>query len=304
LAVPEAACAGGGSRPGGVRQGKIVVVDDDPDLGELLELLLSEQGHSVKTAHDGASALKLVAAGAIRPEIIISDYNLPGGMNGLAVLAGLRELLRHPVPGVILTGDISTASLAQIARHDCVQLSKPVVASELLKVVERLLSTGAAPANPARDTGAEAGDAAESVIFVVDDDAEVRRSVREVLEADGCVVKEFADAEAFLAAYAPTPGPGRGACLLIGAGLPGMSGVAMLEQLRGADDPLPTILITGASDVAVAVAAMRAGASDFIEKPVSREALCCTASTARFASRTRSRSNTNRAKRPRSCWQG
>ncbi len=75
--------------------------------------------------------------------------------------------------------------------------------------------------------------------------------------------------EAFLAAYRP----GSGDCLLIDAYLPGMDGIALLKKLRDAGHRLPAIIITGNSDVAMVVRAMKAGAADFIEKPVGADEL-------------------------------
>ena len=79
----------------------------------------------------------------------------------------------------------------------------------------------------------------------------------------------IATCEAFLEAYRP----GREACLLIDAYLPGMNGLELLQQLHDAGHRLPAIMITGNSDVPMAVQAMKAGASDFIEKPISRSEL-------------------------------
>jgi two-component system CheB/CheR fusion protein len=109
----------------------------------------------------------------------------------------------------------------------------------------------------------------DSVICVVDDQADVRSSISDVLEEDGHRVELFADAEQFLANYRP----GREGCLLLDANLPGMGGIELLDRLRSLGDPVPTIMMTGSSDVGMAVAAMKAGACDFIEKPVSRDAL-------------------------------
>jgi two-component system CheB/CheR fusion protein len=107
---------------------------------------------------------------------------------------------------------------------------------------------------------------------VVDDDPSIRLAVREVLEGHGVQVEDFDSAEAFLAAYQP----GREGCLLLDAHMPGMSGLALLSTLRARQDNLPVILITGGGDIALAVAAMRAGASNFLEKPVGRaEILAC-----------------------------
>ena len=102
------------------------------------------------------------------------------------------------------------------------------------------------------------------IILVGDDDRECRVTLREVLEADGRVVEDYASCEEFLAAYRP----GREACLLIDAYLPGMSGLELLERLHQQGDRIPAIMITGNSDVAMAVKAMKLGACDFIEKPI------------------------------------
>ena len=77
-------------------------------------------------------------------------------------------------------------------------------------------------------------------------------------------MEDFEDCDAFLRAYSP----GQAGCLLVDAYLPGMSGLELLHRMRQLDHPLPAIMITGNSDVHMAVEAMKAGASDFIEKPV------------------------------------
>jgi len=72
------------------------------------------------------AALELVARGTIRPDLVLADYNLANRLNGVQLAAKLREKLHHETPVIILTGDISTATLRDIALHDCVQLNKPV----------------------------------------------------------------------------------------------------------------------------------------------------------------------------------
>jgi two-component system CheB/CheR fusion protein len=135
----------------------------------------------------------------------------------------------------------------------------------LSQAIQRLLPphvpavhSEAAPAGPGR-----------AVIFVVDDNTQVRQAIRSVLEADGLQVEDFSSCEAFLAAYKP----GGEACLVVDAYLPGMSGLELLRLLQTRGDALPSIMITGHSDVTIAVDAMKAGAADFIEKPISRDAL-------------------------------
>ena len=252
------------------RTGTILVVEDDPEVRELLELFLKDEGHRTATAPDGVAALELVARGTIRPDLILADYNLPNGMNGLQLAAKLREKLHREIPVIILTGDISTDTLRDIARQDCVQLNKPVKLKELTQAIQRLLPTSHAAAHARAPHPAEAaGSPRPPVIFVVDDDSHVREAIRSVLEEDGRTVEDYATCEAFLEAYRP----GREACLLIDAYLPGMSGLELLQRLQDAGHRLPAIMITGNSDVPMAVQAMKAGASDFIEKPIGRDEL-------------------------------
>ena len=251
------------------RTGAILLVEDDPEIRDLLALVLSADGHRVAAAADGAAALALVADTFARPDLILADYNLPGGMTGLDVATEILAKLRRRVPVVILTGDISTDALRAIGNRDCLTLNKPVQAETLLGILQSLLAPvpeiegapprGLQPAIPDRSP----------TLIVVDDDPLIRSSVRGLFEADGYAVEDYGHGEAFLAAYRP-----RGAaCLLLDACLPGLSGLEILASLRSAGHALPAIMITGRSDVAMAIGAMKAGASDFIEKPASPEDL-------------------------------
>ena len=251
----------------GHRTGAILVVDDDPDVCELLELVLKAEGHQVAAAPDGIRALELSARGVLRPDVVLADYNLPNGMNGIEVIAKLREQLGRQIPAVMLTGDISTGTLDAISRQDCVQLNKPVKLPALSRMIQGLLrrSQSAVPVR-VRHPPQTAGGERPPVIFVVDDDSNLREVIRAVLEDDGRSVEDYATCEAFLEAYRP----GQEACLVIDAYLPGMNGLELLRRMREAGHRLPAIMITGNSDVPIAVQAMKAGASDFIEKPVGR----------------------------------
>ena len=106
---------------------------------ELLEMVLREEGHHPATAPDGAAALELLAHEAFQPDLILADYNLPNGMDGLLAAAKMRESLHRQIPVVILTGDISTDTLRRIASQDCVQLNKPVKTTDVMQAIQRLL---------------------------------------------------------------------------------------------------------------------------------------------------------------------
>ncbi len=102
------------------------------------------------------------------------------------------------------------------------------------------------------------------VVAIVDDDPLISHGLSYMLEEHGWQVDAYDSAEAFLAAFQP----GRANCLLLDINLPGISGLDLLEQLRRDGHRLPVTVMTGASDIKNAVAAMKAGATDFIEKPI------------------------------------
>jgi FixJ family two-component response regulator len=102
------------------------------------------------------------------------------------------------------------------------------------------------------------------LVIVVDDDAGVRDSLRMLLRASGYDTREYASAEAFLREPVTT---GR-ACAIVDLRLPGMDGLALQAELGRRGIALPLVVITAHGDVASARVALRAGAIDFIEKPI------------------------------------
>jgi two-component system CheB/CheR fusion protein len=245
----------------------ILIVEDDPEVREYLALFLVETGYGVECAADGPAALTLLETAKLHPDLVLADYNLPGGLTGVETSQRIRRDLKLTLPVIILTGDISKEALTDIAQNDCVQFSKPVKLRNLVQAIAKLLAAASSPHAP---RGANVPISLQNNrVFVVDDDAQVRGALAAVLEQEGRIVEAFASCEAFLAAARVDSG----ACLLLDAYLPGMSGLALLRKLRADGSQLPTIMMTGESDVAIAVEAMKAGAVDFIAKPVSREEL-------------------------------
>jgi two-component system CheB/CheR fusion protein len=247
------------------RTGTILVVEDDPDLRELLVRLLTAEGHSATAVVDGDAALALLARGGLRPDLLLTDHNLPGGYDGPRLAGVLRARIAPELPVVILTADVTTQALRAIASLECVLLHKPVKPDDLAAVLQRLLPATA----PRAVAPAAVPPPGRAVVHIVDDDAALRVLLRRVLEKDGRFVIDHASAEDFLVSYRP----GGETCLLLDGNLPGQSGYALLAGLRAGGDAVPAIILTGFSDVQSAVAAMRAGASDFIEKPVRPQTL-------------------------------
>jgi len=168
---------------------------------------------------------------------------------------------------MVLTGDISRQTSHDVAFEHCTQLNKPAKLKEVTFVIRSLLAQqrqALAEGRQLKET--EPRETTTSIIFVVDRDDIFRDTIRGVLESSDYLVQDYATCEAFLADYSP----GRRACLLVDAHAPGMEGLELLHRLRRNGDDLPAVMISDSSPVSVAVDAMKAGASDFIEKPFGR----------------------------------
>jgi FixJ family two-component response regulator len=101
------------------------------------------------------------------------------------------------------------------------------------------------------------------VIFVVDDDPSVRKSLVRLIGAAGYAVKPFASAQEFLARE-PSSGP---CCLVLDIRMPGVTGLELQRTLASALHGIPIVFMTGHGDIPMSVTAMKAGAIDFLTKP-------------------------------------
>ncbi|HVL75460.1 MAG TPA: response regulator [Noviherbaspirillum sp.] len=109
----------------------------------------------------------------------------------------------------------------------------------------------------------------EPTVFVVDDDEAVRDALKMLLSATGLRVEAHPSAASFLKHYhAAQPG-----CLVLDIRMPGMSGLALQDELHKRRVSLPIVFLTGHADVPIAVRALKQGAFDFIEKPLDSQRL-------------------------------
>lgn len=104
----------------------------------------------------------------------------------------------------------------------------------------------------------------EPVVFIVDDDESIRTALSSLVRSVGLDVQLFASAAEFAAARRP-PGP---ACLILDVRLPGVSGLDFQADLARSHNEIPIIFITGHGDIPMTVKAMKAGAVEFLTKPV------------------------------------
>jgi two-component system response regulator FixJ len=121
-------------------------------------------------------------------------------------------------------------------------------------------------------TGPAAAEASEPLILIIDDDEAMRVSMRFLFSTVGLQAQCFERAEAFLAVY-PDGDSGRPGCIVLDVRMAGMSGLELQRVLADCGCALPIVIVTGHGDVPMAVAALKAGAHDFIEKPFKEQAL-------------------------------
>jgi FixJ family two-component response regulator len=110
---------------------------------------------------------------------------------------------------------------------------------------------------------------AETLVFVVDDDAPMRESLQNLLRSVGLRVEVFASAQEFLRSTRPDVP----SCLVLDVRLPGLSGLELQQRLAAGDMAMPIIFITGHGDIPMTVQAMKAGAVEFLSKPFRDQAL-------------------------------
>lgn len=109
----------------------ILVVDDDPDVRQVLSWTLEDAGFAVHTARDGATAVERAAVDA--PSLVILDYGLPNS-DGVVVASRLRQVCGDHVPVLVITADGRAAEKARRARAYA-YLHKPFEDEELISVV-------------------------------------------------------------------------------------------------------------------------------------------------------------------------
>jgi FixJ family two-component response regulator len=114
-------------------------------------------------------------------------------------------------------------------------------------------------------------------VHLIDDDDSFRTAIGRILQFAGYQIREYPSAGAFLLQPAAARDPG---CIVLDLRMPGPSGLELHDAIRQVDDALPVIFVSGHGDVATTARAMKAGAVDFLPKPVEREVLLAAVSAA------------------------
>jgi two-component system response regulator FixJ len=109
----------------------------------------------------------------------------------------------------------------------------------------------------------------KAIIHIVDDEEAVRASLATLLEVQGYAARIYGSGAEFLERVDPSV-PG---CALVDLKMPGLDGLGLLQKMAESNIKVPVVMMTGFGEVAVAVKAMKAGAADFLEKPLDAKQL-------------------------------
>jgi PAS domain S-box-containing protein len=119
--------------------GTILLIEDEGSVRDALKSWLRSEGLGAVSVANGNEALALITEKGMRPDLVLSDYNIPGPLNGIESVYALREALAWKIPAIILTGDTRAQVIDAIAEHDVAVAIKPVKADQLKELVVTLL---------------------------------------------------------------------------------------------------------------------------------------------------------------------
>ncbi len=257
------------------RPAVLLLIEDDPDLAAALREVLEAAGHLVTMTEDGKMALRFLASAALRPDAIIADFDLPGDMNGLDVIARARASTGAILPGLVLTGDITIATMRRIHAESCAHLYKPATAADLGSMVQRLLA-GEEGGTAALAEGASEDHLPPGIVYLVDERDLAASQLEAMLGKAGFRVTRFREEGQFLEAYVA----GENDCVLVALREPAGDGVAFIRQIRQAHPRTACVGMNRGQGIVATVEAMKAGATDVIQLPASRGELLATVRTA------------------------
>jgi len=123
---------------------RMLIIEDEVSVRAALESWLRSEGLDVVSVANGNDALALITEKGMRFDLILSDFNLPGRMNGIDSIYALRAAVGWKIPAVVLTGDIRSGVIESIAKHDFSVALKPVDTDQLLGLMRTQLAVSGA----------------------------------------------------------------------------------------------------------------------------------------------------------------
>jgi CheY-like chemotaxis protein len=122
-------------------KGLIVVIDDELAIRQAMSTLLVGWGHHVIAVGSGEEAMQQLTTYASQPDLIICDYRLRDGENGIEVIDQLRSEYNEHIPGMLITGDTAPERLTNARASGLLLLHKPVPNGKLRAAIVNLMAT-------------------------------------------------------------------------------------------------------------------------------------------------------------------
>lgn len=245
---------------------KVLIVDDQVELRDVLAEYLAGEGFEVFQAANGLEALLQVKR--VRPGHVILDLRMPR-LGGLEALKRIRAF-DSTIAVVILTVDTDPAIRQQaLALGATTVVHKPAALPDLLVALTREAPRSREPlATPTAASDAPAAGGVASTapvsVLVADDDPEVRAMLEEVLGAKGYHVRSAKDGAGAVREIVHAPAD----IVLLDIDMPVLNGIEALPTVRALVPRAAVIMISGVSDVELATQALAWGAFDYVTKPI------------------------------------
>jgi PAS domain S-box-containing protein len=119
-------------------RGTVLVIEDETSVRAALNKLLNSRGIGAVGVATLSDAITLIEQQALRPDVVLSDYNLRGQMNGIESIESLRAALAWNVPAIVMTGDIRSKTIEAVTSYGVSVLVKPFLVDELIQLINRL----------------------------------------------------------------------------------------------------------------------------------------------------------------------
>lgn len=237
---------------------KILVVDDDARMREVLYDALTSKGYGVVTVGSGEQAIELLKAN--RPQLVVLDLSLPG-ISGLEVARRIRGF-DGIIPLILCKTASESAPPGDELKALAVAAVLPKEEPERLVEFAQTLLDQAKAAPKAGKTGLA------GTLLIVDDDPQVQQLLKLFFESKGMRVVAAGSGEEALQAVARNP-----VLVMLDVNMPGMDGVLTLKKLKAVKPELPVVMMSGGGEKGMAEAALKLGAYDYVSKPFNLEYL-------------------------------
>lgn len=242
---------------------KVLIVDDETSLRELLYDFFSRKGFAVLTANSGNQALVILKTH--RPDCILLDLGMPGDVSGLETIKLIRQV-DDAVPVILMhgTGDPDLTD-KELKRFGITDLLRKELGIELfLKSLEVSIKRFQEKAKKTSQDSVRVPGA----VLVVDDDPGIVKLLKDFLFSRGLKVLTANSGEEAVAALVQKP-----VTILLDMTMPGMDGLMTLQKIKATHPRLPVIMVSGIGDEATVQEALDAGAYDYVTKPFNLEYL-------------------------------